>query len=419
MIVKVKFKYGFDKGYKEFSINDENIIMEVRQNKVNIELTDSAEVRRAIENPVGSKRLREIVKPGEKVAIITSDITRPMPSQVVVPLVIEELLEAGLDYSDIKIIFALGNHRKQTEDEKKHLVGEDIYNKVQCIDSDPNDFVRMGETKNGTPVDIFREVAIADRRICLGNIEFHYFAGYSGGAKAIMPGVSTRAAIQANHSCMVREGAMAGCIENNPVRADIDEVAKFTPIDFIVNVVLDENKEIIKASAGHYIYAHREGCKFLDSLYKVEIPQKADIVIATPGGYPKDINLYQAQKALDNAKNAVKEGGIIILLASCKEGLGESVFEKWILNAKSPDSLIEDIQANFELGGHKAAAIALVLKKAKVFLVSDMNKELVKKMFLTPFESMDDALDCAFKELGKNAKVILMPYGGSTLPICK
>ncbi len=414
---KIKFKYGFGKEYKEFEIDDANIMAELRQNDVQIGLTGAEEVKRALEEPIGSKRLSELVKPGEKTVIITSDITRPMPSKLVLPSVVDELLKAGLTYEDITIVFALGNHRKQTEDEKKYLVGEDIYNKIKCIDSDVSKCKMLGVTERGTPVEIFDVVAEADRRICLGNIEFHYFAGYSGGAKAIMPGVSTRAAIQANHSRMVLNEARAGAIEDNPVRLDIEEVVRFVPVDFIVNVVLDEKKNIIKAVAGHPVEAHREGCKFLDGLYKAVIPEKADIVITTPGGYPKDINLYQAQKALDNAKHAVRDGGIIILLAACTEGYGEEVFERWVSSSGSPDDLINGIKSNFELGGHKAAAIALVEKKAKVFMVTDMSDDLVQKLYMTPFKEMQDALEKAFEELGSNSSVLLMPFGGSTLPV--
>jgi len=372
------FKFGFGNGYKEFDIKETNILMELRQNNVEkgTGLTGADEVRRALQNPIASKKLSEIVHPGEKTVIITSDITRPMPSRVVLPPVIDELLSAGLTFKDITVVFALGNHRKQTEDEKKYLAGESVYEKVRCIDSNADDSVMMGVTRGGTPVGIFGEVAHADRRICLGNIEYHYFAGYSGGAKAIMPGVSTRAAIQANHSGMVMDSSRAGAIADNPVRQDIEEVVKFVPIDFIVNVILDEKKNIIKAVAGHHTEAHREGCRFLDSLYKVEIPCLADIVITTPGGYPKDINLYQAQKALDNAKHAVREGGVVILVAACKEGYGEEVFGKWINGASSPDDLINRIKAGFELGGHKAAAIALVEKRASVFIVSSMEEKI-------------------------------------------
>lgn len=413
----VHFKYGFGKGYKEFDINEANIMAELRQNEVTVELTGEDEVRRALNNPIGSGKLSEIVKPGEKTVIITSDITRPMPSKLVLPAIVDELLAAGLSYDDITIVFALGNHRMQTEDEKKYLVGPAIYDKVKCIDSDNLKCIKLGTTKRGTPVEIFDVVAKADRRICLGNIEYHYFAGYSGGAKAIMPGVSTRAAIQANHSRMIMDEARAGAMADNPVRLDIEEVVEFVPIDFIVNVVLDEKKNIIKAVAGHHVEAYSEGCKFLDSLYKVVIPEKADIVITTPGGYPKDINLYQAQKALDNAKHAVRDGGIIILLAACTEGYGEEVFERWVYKSKSPDDLINGIKANFELGGHKAAAIALVEKKAEVFIVSDMSDELVKNLYMKPFREMNDALNEAFAKLGSKASVLLMPYGGSILPV--
>jgi len=413
----MRFRYGFGKDFKEFEIKDENIMAELSQNSVETSLTGRDEVVRALENPIGTERLSSIVKPGEKIAIITSDITRPMPSKIVMPPLLDELGRAGVRDEDITVVFALGSHRKHTEEEKKYLVGEEVYNRIRCVDSDTNRCIKLGVTSRGTPVEIFDEVANADRVICLGNIEYHYFAGYSGGAKAIMPGVSTRAAIQANHSAMVMDEARAGQIIDNPVRQDIEEVVRFVPIDFILNVVLDENKTIIKAVAGHHVEAHREGCRFLDKLYKVRIPHKADIVITTPGGFPKDINLYQAQKALDNAKHAVRDGGIIILLAACTEGYGEGVFEKWINNSSAPDDLIKRIGEHFELGGHKAAAIALVEKKAKVFIVSEMPHEMSRQIYMEPFNSMDAALSAAFSELGENAKVLLMPHGGSTLPV--
>ena len=171
-------------------------------------------------------------------------------------------------------------------------------------------------------------VAEADRRICLGNIEYHYFAGYSGGAKAIMPGVSTRAAIQANHSRMVLPECCAGALETNPLRMDIEEAGAMVGIDFILNVVLSEHKEILRAVAGDVTKAHRAGCAFLDTLYRKELAEAADIVLVSQGGAPKDLNLYQTQKALDNAKHAVRDGGIIILIGSCREGLGERTFEE-------------------------------------------------------------------------------------------
>ena len=415
----MKVELGFGKQKLKVDIEDKNLLEILKPNTLDGTIDQIEEVRHALKNPIGTKRLKDIVKPGEKIAIITSDITRPMPSKLILPEVIKELLQAGVDPKNIKIVFALGNHRKHTEEEKRQLVGEDIFSKVQCIDSDGRNFINMGKTSHGTPVDIYRKVALADRRICLGNIEYHYFAGYSGGAKAIMPGVSSREAIQENHSMMVREEAKAGEIGQNPVRQDLEEAISFVPIDFIVNVVLNEKKEIVKAVAGHYIEAHREGCKFLDSIYKISIKEPADIVIVSPGGYPKDINMYQAQKALDNAKHAVKDGGIIIWVASCREGLGEKVFEKWITQADHPNDMVKKIKSNFQLGGHKAAAIGMVLNRCEIYMVSELRDEIVKEAFLIPFHDVDSALQQAFYKLGNDSKVIVMPYGGSTLPVLK
>jgi nickel-dependent lactate racemase len=413
----MKIDLGYDKSKITIGIDRTNLLGVLKPNKVQTLLIGEEEVKGAIQNPIGSAGLKEIVKPGDKIAIITSDITRPMPTKTVLPLILTELFDAGVKLENITIVFSLGSHRKHSENEKRKLVGDTIYKKIKCIDSDPTNTVHLGVSSKGTPIDIFRLVVEANIRICLGNIEYHYFAGYSGGAKAIMPGVSTREAIQANHSMMVEEGAMAGRLDANPVREDIDEVGKFISIDYILNVVLNEHKKIIKAVTGHYISAHREGCSFLDSIYKVYIPEQADIVVVSPGGYPKDINLYQAQKALDNATHAVKPGGIIILVASCKEGLGDKVFEKWMLNGMSPENIITKIHKNFELGGHKAAAIAMSLRKARIFLVSEMEESLVRSIFLEPFLSVNEALKEAFNILGENTKVMFMPFGSSTLPV--
>ncbi len=412
----MKFEIGFGTIKQQVEIPDKNIIGILEPNKVDVKSIGAEEVLRAIRSPLGTGTLNEIVKPGEKIVVITSDITRPLPSYIIMPVLLDELYAAGIKKEDIALVFALGSHRKHSREEIKKLAGERAMKEIECIDADQNDTIRMGVTSSGTPVDITRIVAEADRRICLGNIEYHYFAGYSGGAKAIMPGVSTRDAIQANHSKMVLPEAVAGRIEGNPVREDLEEAILYCPIDFIVNVVLDEQKRIINAAAGHYIEAHRAGCKFLDQLYLKKIEHRADIVIVSQGGAPKDLNLYQTQKALDNAKHAVREGGIIILVGSCKEGLGEHVFEEWMTQARDAHSLIDRIQKEFQLGGHKAAAIAMVLEKADIYLVSELSSEFVKSIFLKPYENVQQAFEAASKRLGMNASVLIMPYGGSTLP---
>lgn len=411
----MKIDLGFGSGVQTVTLPDKNILAVLEENPVEYRLTGTDEVCRALQAPIGTPPLREIVRPGETVAIVTSDITRPCPTWKMLPPVLEELFAAGIRPEDITVTFALGSHRAHTEEEQKKLLGES-YGVVACRDSDGKNCVHLGETKRGTPVDIDAAVAAADRRICFGNIEYHYFAGYSGGAKAIMPGVSTRSAIQANHSRMTDPAACAGRLAGNPVREDIEEAADICGVDYIVNVVLDAHKEIVYAVAGDVTLAHREGCRFLDGLYRKIIPGRADIVLVSQGGAPKDLNLYQVQKALDNAKHAVRTGGIIILVGSCREGLGEAVFEQWMLEAEKPEDLITRVRENFRLGGHKAAAIAMVLQNAEIDLVSELEPEFVRKVFLDPYPTAQAALDHAFEKLGSNASVIVMPFGGSTLP---
>lgn len=413
--MEIKLKYG--RSSVKFNLNEKNHMDTILPNSIHFDLINDAEVQRAIQNPIGTKRLKDIVRPGESIVIITSDISRPMPSYRVLPHVIAELKQGGVIEEDITIVLARGTHRGHTENERKALVGEEIYNsRIKVIDSDVNRCIRLGTCKNGTPVDIFEPVVNADRRICLGNIEYHYFAGYSGGNKALMPGVSSLEAIQKNHSNLVHPEARAGNLDTNPVRQDIDEVSDFIPIDFIVNVILDDKKQIIKAVAGHNKEAHRAGCLELDKIYKRPLEKQADIVVFSPGGHPKDINLYQSHKSLENIKHTVRDGGIIIWCASSAEGFGQKVFEEWLTN-KKPKEMINDIINRFILGGHKAASIALVLERVKLFMVSDLPDDLVRSIHLIPFATVQEAVDEAIRQMGENAKVLVLPEAGSVMPV--
>ena len=417
----MKIEVGYGNSVQSVEIPEKNIIKILRANPAPQDAGPGGEeaVREALAHPIGSPALKEILRPGEKIAIMTSDISRPMPTWDVMPALLDELYEAGADPSDITLIFARGSHRGQTEEERKHLAGERAWREIRCIDSDPEACIHLGTTSRGTPIDIMETVARADRRICVGNIEYHYFAGYSGGAKALFPGVSTPEVIQANHSMMVDERAHAGNMDTNPLRQDIDEAAAVCGIDFILNVVLDEHKKIVHAVAGDVKEAHRAGCAFLDSLYQVEIPEKADIVIVSQGGAPKDANLYQTQKALDNAKHAIKDGGTIIVVGSCHEGMGSAVFEEWMTAAERPEDLIERIRVNFRLGGHKAAAIAQILKRADISLVSEMEPDFVRSIFMEPFDQLEPAFAKAMSKHGPEARIIVMPFGGATLPVMR
>jgi nickel-dependent lactate racemase len=407
---------GYGNGVIEADIDEARVDAVLRPNDVTYPDSEAELIRDALKNPIGTGTIRDTFGPGQSVCIVTSDITRPCPSYKMLPPLLEELDRAGVDSEDILIVFALGAHRKHTPEEIEHLVGTDIANRYRCVDMESDDVVLVGTSSNGTPFEVFRPVAEASRRICLGNIEYHYFAGYSGGIKAIVPGVCSHRTIQANHTFMVDEKAATGNLENNPVRDDMEEMLDFLSVDMILNVVLAPDKTILHASAGDCIKAHRAGCAYLDGLYRFPLKQGADIVIVTPGGYPKDLNIYQAQKALDNATYAVRPGGVIIWTAACPEGYGSAVFQQWLDAAGSPDDLIERIRAKFQLGGHKAAAIAMTEKKADVYMISELEDAVMENMFVTPCPNIVTALEKAEAKLGPDARIVVMPYGGSTLP---
>jgi nickel-dependent lactate racemase len=303
-----------------------------------------------------------------------------------------------------------------TDGEMERAVGREVFERVRVINHRPAETVSLGVTSGSTPVALFRPVVEADLRVCLGNLELHYFAGYSGGAKAIFPGCASEEGVTANHAMMVRPEAVTGRLEGNPVRIDLEEAAGIVGVDFICNVVVDDEQRIVGAVAGEVTAAHRQGCEMVAQRGKVSIPKPADVVVVSAGGYPKDVNLYQAQKALDNAAHAVRKGGTIVLVADCREGFGNETFREWMLACRSPEETLSRLERSFVLGGHKAAAIAKVLRRAKVCLVSEIPEESVSACGLVPFESADRALETALAEAGDDAQVIVMPEGGSVLP---
>ena len=376
-------------------------------------------VREALQRPIGSPRLQEIARPGQEVAIVTSDLTRPCPSARLLPPVLKELEAAGIGPAAVTVVVALGLHRPMSTSELTTAVGEEFISRTQVINHDVDQTVRVGVTSAGTPVDILRSVVQADLRICLGNIDLHWFAGFSGGSKALFPGCAGEEGVAANHSMMTSQGASAGRLEGNPVRSDLEEAASLVGIDFILNVIVDGEHHIIGAVAGGAVAAHRQGAQLAARRSVVPLPEAADVVLVSAGGYPKDINLYQAQKALDNARHALRPGGIIILVAECREGFGNETFEQWMREATSPDACLHRIQQEFVLGGHKAAGVARVMQEAQVYLVSALSPSAVAQCGLTPFSTVDDALATAFGTLGPAARVVAMPQGGSTLPSVK
>lgn len=387
-------------------------------------------LREALDHPVGTARLQELVRPAQRVAIITSDLTRPCPSDRLVPPVLDELTAAGVSDDQVTVVVALGLHRPMTGQEIAAAVGPDVCRRVRVVNHDPDKVVYLGTTSFGTPVELFQPLVEADVRVCLGNLELHYFAGYSGGAKAVLPGCASRATIRANHSLMVRPGANAGGrgklgLAGNPVRADLEEGAAMLGIDFLLNVVVEaaessageHSLRIVGAVAGEVTAAHRRGCELVAARGIVDAGSAADVVVVSAGGYPKDVNLYQAQKALDNAAQAVREGGTIVLVAECPEGLGNATFQSWLDGAPSPASVLDRICQGFVLGGHKAAAVASVLTRARVYLVSALPADLVRRCGLVPFDDLDAALVAALDDAGPGADLLVLPQGGSILPL--
>ena len=370
---------------------------------------ETEEVERALKYPVNSRRLSGIAKKGERAVIIVNDATRPTPTSRLLPPLISELKTGGVE--DITIIFGLGIHRKQTEYEKKAILGE-LYGRVKSIEHDADDCIYLGTTGRGTPVEVFKPVVEADIVVCTGTIEFHYYAGYSGGAKSVLPAVSSKRSIDANHALMLDPKSSAGRLDS-PVREDIEEAAAMLGIDFILNVVLNERKEIIFATAGDYLDAHRKGVKFLDKASRIRV-EPADIIIVSPGGFPKDINIFQAHKAVEHAKNGVKEGGSIILVAECREGFGNHVYEEW-LNFNR-DEAIERFKAGFVMGGHKAALIAALTKRTDLYLISSLPDEIARKAYFIP-ATLEEALNAALQKNSSDARIIVMPCGSSTLAI--
>lgn len=375
------------------------------------------ETVRALQNPIGSRRLQDRVSPSDRVVILASDITRPSPSRILIPPILDELNSAGVKDEQISIIFGLGVHRRQTEKEKLSLVGEDIYHRVDCIDHDIKDCQWVGRTSRGTPVSVFQKVLEADFLVGTGNLEFHYFAGFSGGAKALCPGVCSRETIEGNHRLFVLPGAEGGRIAGNPVREDIEEVDKMVGTQFMVNAILNTEKEVVKVVAGDVTAAHRVGVAAIKSLFSVPLTSPVDIIITSPGGFPKDIDLYQSHKAIENASLAVKEGGIIILAAQCQDGLGEKVFAAGLLEGGSPEKWIQELQEKFILGRHKISRIAGIHLKKEIYMVSDLPQGVKERLFFPSFDTIGAAFQQAVNVQGREAQVLVMPYGISTLPV--
>jgi len=383
-----------------------------------------AEVERALKEPlpVGNKRLSEIALPESKVAIVVNDATRRTPTEVMLLPVLNELNLAGVKDENIVVIFGTGTHRPVTPEEAVRIVGEEVFKRVKTISHDCKapDLVYIGNTRHGNKVYLNRVFAEADVKVLLGDVDFHYYAGYSGGRKSVLPAISGEETIKYNHALMLNNNARPGILVGNPVNEDMTEAAKLAKVDFILNVVTNSKGQIVKAFAGDLEQAFFEAVKLVDEMYRVAVDRRADIVVVSCGGFPADINLYQAYKAIDAALEAAKRGGVIVLVAECPEGHGNQVFYDWMIRFGDLKAVEREIKRNFVIGGHKAYYLLKALSNHQIILVSALPDYYATNVFkLKTARAVNDALEEAFTIVGRAARVWTMPYGNFTLPEVK
>jgi nickel-dependent lactate racemase len=382
-----------------------------------------AEVERALNEPSGALKLREIAKPESKVAIVVDDATRHAPTEAMLLPVLAELNAAGVRDEQVTVIFGCGTHRAVTQEEAKQILGEEACKRLKTISHDCRapDLVEVGKTKShDNKIYLNRVFAEADVRILLGDVGFHYYAGYGGGRKSVLPAVAGEESIKRNHAMLLDAKAKTGILDGNPVHEDLTEAARLAKIDFIVNTISNTKGEIVKAFAGDMEQAFLEAVKAVDEMYRIYVDRRADIVVVSPGGYPADMNLYQAYKALDNALAVVKRGGVIVLVAECAEGHGNQVFYDWMSRLGDLKAVEREIKRNFVLGGHKAYYLLKVLQHHSVVLVSSMPDYYAANIFkLKTARAVNDAFNEALKLAGSAARVWVIPYGNYLLPEVK
>lgn len=424
-MTRADYSYKYGHGYKDFSLEQEKVMAEIKVAEMP-PLTDLKKaVLDAIYHPIDSKPLNELLQPGQKVAFICNDPTRVANSHDFMPILVEELNKIGIKDEDMRIVFALGTHRKMTQEEMIEAVGEDVAKRLPMYNSDCNkqeDFGYFGETSFGTPVWLNKLICDVDLVIMTGTIVHHFFSGFGGGRKAVLPGVAAMETIRRNHSLMMSPDAQLGKLHGNPVYEDQMEGVRLFAKEhrmFLFNAILDAKKQFLKIFAGDWEKAHLEACKFVDKVYGVEIDAPADIVIASCGGYPKDINVYQLQKTMDNAWCAVKDGGVVIIIGECEEGSGSAALEKALQEHPSPDAIKAQLEKNFVIGAHKAFAITRLMKKAKFILVSALDKKTASDLLFEAVDNVDEAIKLAEKYVGSDYKIILMPQGSLTVPLLR
>lgn len=383
-------------------------------------------INKAIDAPIQSKPFNDTFRKQESVLILLSDITRYTASELYLPIIIDRLNQNGIVDKNITILCALGIHRKQTAQEHKKILGANLHKRFEVADHDAFDkdtMVALGTTRRGTPIEVNHLLAKTDHIILTGGIRFHYYAGFGGGRKSILPGVSSFNACVSNHLLALNpqgQGgrhplAQTGILKGNPVHEDMVEVCDYFRSLFLFNTILSPQRELLKVVAGDVHAAFNQGCRFLKDNFSVPISKKADLVIASCGGHPWDINFIQAHKTMEIAANALKAGGVMILLAECSQGFGNPRFLKWF-NNESAESFERNLRTHYEINGQTAYSTFLKAKKHHIILLSSLKEREVKKMSLVPVPTIEKALEKAYNLLGSSPLTYIIPDGSSVLP---
>lgn len=365
-------------------------------------------------------------RPGEKVVVVTSDVTRYTGSEIYLPLLVKRLNRQGIDDGDIDILIALGIHRKQTAHEHQKILGP-LYGRIRVSDHECDDhgsLTLIGTTSNGIKVSINRRAVEADHLILTGTIGFHYFAGFGGGRKSVLPGIASRKACMASHFTVLNPGegngknplAVTGNLEGNPVHRAMVEGCALAKPAFIFNTVLAADKRVIAAFAGHWREAHEAGCRFYREQFAYPLTEKSDLVVASCGGFPKDINLIQAHKSMEYASQALTDGGVLILLAECRDGFGNGTFFNWFRH-KRLENFEAALRAEYEINGQTAYSLLQKALRFRIILVSQFPAQQVKEMGMIPAETLDEAMALAELMLPETWRCYLMPEAGSVLPV--
>ncbi len=419
----VLFPYGRE--HIEYSFDDNELIsvLESSINHYSPKQSQEELIKSAMESPVGTKRLCELARGKKNVVIIASDHTRPVPSKIIIPHMLREIRSTAPD-AKITILIATGCHRGTTKEELVYKFGKEIVEKenIYIHDCDEREnLVDIGTLPSGGRCEINKLAYDADLLVAEGFIEPHFFAGFSGGRKSVLPGICGRSTVLANHCSefIDHENAKTGILEDNPIHKDMLWGAKTAKLTFIVNVVLNANKEVIFATAGDCEAAHKQGTDFLSSLCGVKA-READVVITTNGGYPLDQNVYQAVKGMTAAEATVKKGGVIIMLAKSNDGIGGEHFYHQL--ADEPD-INKTMEIFLKRGRNQTVPdqwqtqiLLRVLLYAKVIYISDMPDDMVEKMHLIPAHTIDEALERARKILSKERlKIVAIPDGVSVI----